>query len=137
MEGRKIPINSSKQTSSQAGNSEEAAEFRVIDKRHFATADDLPAAVGPLEERPRYPSFVEELMARVNETERRFREKVKQVDQETARTRARLEAEYERKLSLSKQDLLLPFLDVLDNLERCFRLLPLAEAGQTCSRVSS
>ncbi len=121
METRKIPINSNEQTSAKTRNSEEPAEFRVIDRRHFATPADLPAVEGPVAEKPRYPSFVEELIARMNETEKRFRERVKQMDLETARTRARLEVEYDRKLSLSKQDLLAPFLDVLDNMERALQ----------------
>ncbi len=129
METRKIPINLSKQTSTQPGNSESKEEFRVIDKRHFATLDDLPAVGGPVEEKPRYPSFVEELISRVNETEKRFRDRVKQLDQETARTRARLEAEYERKLTTSRQDLMVPFLEVLDNLERALQAASSTENG--------
>jgi len=60
-------------------------------------------------------------LARVAETERRFKEKVTQIDQDTARTKARLEAEFERKLAIAKQDLLQPLLDVLDNLERALQ----------------
>jgi len=92
-------------------------DFQVVDKRHFANAESIPLENLP-EEKPRYPTFVEELMARVAETERRFQEKKKELDQETARTRARLEADYERRLEIAKHDLLLPLLDVVDNLER-------------------
>jgi molecular chaperone GrpE len=73
---------------------------------------------------------VEELMARVAETERRFKEKVEQINQETARTKTRLEAEYERKLALAKRDLLLPFLDVLDNLERALQAASVGEGKE-------
>jgi len=117
----KIPGNSNEQASSPAGAAEEPVQFRVVDKRHFAQGDAGESVAGAAAEKPRYPTFVEELMARVAETERRFKEKVEQIDQETARTKARLEAEYERKLALAKQDLLLPFLDVLDNLERALQ----------------
>ena len=92
-------------------------EFQVVDKRHFANPDSIPIESLP-EEKPRYPTFVEELMARVKETERRFEEKKKQLDEEIVRTKARLEADYERKLEIAKQNMLLPLLDVLDNLER-------------------
>jgi molecular chaperone GrpE len=92
-------------------------EFQVIDKRHFANPESIPVESLP-DERPRYPSYVEELKARVAETERRFEEKKKSLDEELARTRTRLEADYERNLELAKQKLVLPLLDVLDNLER-------------------
>jgi molecular chaperone GrpE len=91
--------------------------FQVIDKRHFLDLDKIDLH-GPLEEKPRYPTYVEQLMARVSETERRFEEKKRQIDEEIARTRARLEAEYTRRIEAEKQRLLLPLLDVLDNLER-------------------
>ena len=124
MESRKIPINSTKPPASAdpaADTFEESAEFRVVDKRHFANVDEVAISSGPVEEKPRYPSYVEELMARTAETERRYAEKVKLIDQETARIRARLEAEHERQFALARQDLLLPFLEVLDNLERALR----------------
>ncbi len=96
---------------------QDSQAFQVIDKRHFLDLDKLDLSVG-VAEKPRYPTYVEELMARVAETERRFEEKKRQIDQEIARTRSRLEADYGRRLELEKQKLLLPFLDVLDNLER-------------------
>lgn len=124
MASRKIPIIANEVPKNS--NSEEHSEFRVVDKRHFSPADLQAPLSGAVEEKPRYPSFVEELMARVAETERRFAERVKQVDQEIARSKGRLEAEYGRKLALEKQQLLLPLLEVLDNLERA---LQAAEAG--------
>ncbi len=126
MESRKIPISASGSAASQAGAAEDTAEFRVVDKRPFAGIDATAPADEPVEVKPRYPTFVEELMARVAETERRFAERVKLVDQETARCKVRLEADYERKLVLARQSLVLPFLDVLDNLERA---LSAASAG--------
>jgi molecular chaperone GrpE len=75
----------------------------------------------PVEVKPRYPTYVEELMAKVADTEQRYAERVKQIDQEIVRSKTRLELEYDRKLALAKQELLLPFLDVLDNLERALQ----------------
>jgi molecular chaperone GrpE len=98
-------------------NSVKNMDFRVVDKRHFADPNSIPVASLP-DEKPRYPSYVEELMARVAETERRFEEKKKWLDEEITRTRARLEMDYERNLALARQGLVLPLLDVLDNLER-------------------
>ncbi len=123
MESRSIPIHSGKSSSVRADTDsyEESSQFRVVDKRHFAGIDDESPAQGPVEETPRYPTYVEELKARVAETERRFAEKVRQVEEEISRTKARLEAEHQRRLALEKQELLLPFLDVLDNLERALQ----------------
>jgi len=128
VKSRKIPIQSNGPSSPQPDSDsfEQSGDFRVVDRRHFTQENDETTPAGVVEEKPRFPTYVEELMARVAETERRFSEKVKQLDQETARTRARLESEYERRLARDRQELLLPFLDVLDNLERAIRA---AEAG--------
>jgi molecular chaperone GrpE len=96
---------------------ERPAEFRVVDRRSFADVKSIPAEA-VAEDKPRYPTFVEELMARVAETERRYQEKRKQVDEEIGRMRSRLEGEFRRRLELEKRDLVAPLLDVLDNLER-------------------
>ena len=93
-----------------------APEFQVVDKRQFLDLDKIDAAL--TEEKPRYPAFVEELMARMAETEKKFEEKKKQIDEEIVRTKTRLEAEFERRLALDKQKIFLPFLEVLDNLQR-------------------
>jgi molecular chaperone GrpE len=96
---------------------QEQPEFRVVDKRHFLNMEDINKAVTG-QEKPRYPSYVEELIGRMAETERRFEEKKLQFEAEISRTKARLEADYARRVGLEKQTILLPFLDVLDNLER-------------------
>ena len=119
MEIRKILINS--EESSRQDDDSRQPEFRVVDKRHFHQEEDGGSPAPAVEEK-RYPTYVEELMARVAETERRFAEKVKQMDQEISRSKARLEAEYLRRLARDKQELLLPFLEVLDNLDRALRM---------------
>jgi molecular chaperone GrpE len=95
----------------------EPADFQVIDKRHFVNLDQIDATATQ-EGKPRYPSYVEELMARMAETERKFQEKKQQIDEEIGRTKARLEADFDRRLELEKQKIILPFLEVLDNLQR-------------------
>ncbi|MGD0099190.1 MAG: nucleotide exchange factor GrpE [Acidobacteriota bacterium] len=95
----------------------EPMDFQVIDKRHFVNLDQIDMEAVP-EEKPRYPSYVEELMARTAETERKFQEKKKQIDEEISRTRTRLESDFDRRLELEKQKIVLPLLDVLDNLQR-------------------
>ena len=97
-------------------------EFQVVDKRHFLDPDKLDSEKP--EEKPRYPTFVEELMARTAETERKFEEKKKQIDEEIARTKSRLEADFERRLELGKQEIILPFLEVMDNLQRAIEVAP-------------
>ena len=99
-----------------------APEFQVVDKRQFLDLDNLD--LGKVEEKPRYPAFVEELMARTAETERKFEEKKKQIDEEIARTKSRLEADYERRLELEKHKIILPFLEVMDNLQRALEAAP-------------
>jgi molecular chaperone GrpE len=94
----------------------------VVDKRQFLDLDKVDTE--KVEEKPRYPTFVEELMERTAQTERKFEEKKKQIDEEIARTRSRLEADYERRLELEKQAILLPFLEVLDNLQRAIDAAP-------------
>jgi molecular chaperone GrpE len=95
----------------------EPADFRVIDKRPFVNLDQLDTTTLQ-EEKPRYPSYVEELMSRMAETERKFQEKKQQIDEEIGRARIRLEADFGRRLELEKQKIILPFLEVLDNLQR-------------------
>jgi len=101
----------------QQNADDEPEDFLVIDKRPFVNLDKIDMESVP-DEKPRYPTYVEELMTRMAETERKFKEKKQQIDEEIARTRARLEADYARKLDLEKQKIILPFLEVLDNLQR-------------------
>lgn len=101
----------------QKSEDSDTLDFQVVDKRQFVNLDTLDRETVP-EEKPRYPSYVEELMTRMAETERRFQEKKQQIDEEIGRTKARLENDYERKLELEKQKILLPFLEVMDNLKR-------------------
>ena len=95
----------------------ETLDFQIIDKRHFVNLDRIDTTTLP-EEKPRYPTYVEELMSRMAETERKFQEKKKQIDDEIGRTKARLESDFDRRLEIEKQKIVLPFLEVLDNLQR-------------------
>ncbi len=99
--------------------------FKVIDKRQFVNLEAIDKKT-LAEEKPRYPSYVEELMARMAETERKFQEKKQQIDEEIGRTKARLESDFERRLALEKQKIILPFLDVMDNLQRALDSAALA-----------
>jgi molecular chaperone GrpE len=103
-------------------NQEEPVQIHVVDKRHFADLDSIPLDKTAAEEKPRYPSFVEELMSKLEVTERSFEEKKLLMQTEIQRTRARLEADYARSLEIEKQKQILPFLEVLDNLERAVQI---------------
>ncbi|HSW40395.1 MAG TPA: nucleotide exchange factor GrpE [Acidobacteriota bacterium] len=93
-------------------------DFPVIDKRKFLNPDMTGKETVSMEEKPRYPTYVEELIAKMEATERKFQEKKQQIDEEIARTRTRLEGDFERRMELEKQKIALPFLEVLDNLLR-------------------
>jgi molecular chaperone GrpE len=110
-----------RQAAENEKKTENPTEFQVIDKRPFANLDSLPAGTS-VEEKPRYPTFVEELMTKLKTVEARFEEKKKMMDEEIARTRSRLQADYERRVEIEKQKIMLPFLEVLDNLERAIRV---------------
>jgi molecular chaperone GrpE len=92
-------------------------DFHVIDKRQFVNLDQIDKETIP-EEKPRYPSYVEDLMARMAEMERRFQEKKQQFDEEINRTKTRIEIDFNRRIELEKQKIVLPFLEILDNLQR-------------------
>ncbi len=110
--------------------SDEPQPFQVIDRRPFAKLDSLPLQA-PVEEKPRYPTYVEELQARVSDTQRRFEEMKSQMQQDVERTRARLHADFERRVQLEKRNMILPMLDVLDNLERAIAAAGTAKAVDT------
>ena len=95
----------------------EASIFNVVDKRKFINPDTVDINSVP-DEQPRYPSYVEELIAKMKETERQFQEKKKQIDEEIGRVRARLENDFQQRIEEESRKLALPFLEVLDNLER-------------------
>ena len=105
---------------------QEPAAFQVIDKRHFLDLDKI-GTKPVIEEKPRYPTFVEELLGRLEATEQRFEERKKQMQEEIARTKARLEADFQRRIEIERQKILLPILEVLDNLERS--LVATAQVG--------
>ncbi len=104
-------------TAAKQDEKNEQQEFRVVDRRHFLNLEDIDKSTAA-EQKPRYPSFVEELVGRMAETERKFEEKKALFEAEIARIKSRLEADYSRRVDLEKQKILLPLIDVLDNLER-------------------
>ncbi|MBI2875501.1 MAG: nucleotide exchange factor GrpE [Candidatus Tectomicrobia bacterium] len=99
--------------------------FTVIDKRPWAEGAEVEAATGTTEapaEGHRYPSFVEELLEKLQEKDRQLREFIasykEQAKRENEEFRKRLTREMERQIESAKANLVRPFLDVLDNLDR-------------------
>jgi molecular chaperone GrpE len=119
MAGIKIPINAEK-TKPDAQETE-PTELRVIDKRRF-TETGHAAVNSQFSDKPRYPSFVEEQLAK-------FEQKKQQFEQEILKTRTRMDADFDRKLEIEKRNLALPLLEVLDNLERAIEAAQ--KAGNT------
>jgi molecular chaperone GrpE len=89
--------------------------FSVIDRRP-ALRDD----VEPLE-RPRHPSYVEELQARVEEAERRAREisaAYRRLEEDRDAFRERLSRDLERRVGIARGELLRKVIGILDDLDR-------------------
>jgi molecular chaperone GrpE len=119
MAGIKIPINAEKPK--PEAQETESSELRVVDKRRF-TETGQATANSQFSEKPRYPSFVEEQLAKLEQKKQQF-------EQENLKTRARLDADFDRKLAIEKRNLALPLLEVLDNLERAIEAAQ--KAGNT------
>jgi molecular chaperone GrpE len=107
----------------------ESLDFQVVDKRQFVNLETIDKET-LTEEKPRYPSYVEELLERMAETERQFQEKKKQIDEEINRTKARLETDFERKIVLEKRKIVMPFLEILDNLQRALNSASKTETSE-------
>jgi molecular chaperone GrpE len=118
MAGIKIPIDAEKPNPE---SQETEPTLRVVDKRRFTDTGEV-AANSQFNERPRYPSFVEEQLAKLDQKKQQF-------EQELLKTRARMDADFDRKLEIEKRNLALPLLEVLDNLERAIEAAQ--KAGNT------
>jgi molecular chaperone GrpE len=91
-------------------------DFQVSDRRFWV--EDESSIEGAQISEPKFPSFVEELKARTEAAEGKLREKVNELERENAAFRSRLERELERRKEQTKADLILEFLEVVDNFER-------------------
>ncbi len=97
-----------------------------VDRRHLLGLNEVEHGE-PGESAPPGPGSVEEMTAKMQLTERRFEEKKGQMQEEMARTRMRLESDLLRRVEAERHKILLPFLEVLDNLERA--LASVAQSG--------
>jgi molecular chaperone GrpE len=91
--------------------------FRIEDRRISSRMDGEQATAADSDRSP-YPSFVEELLARTKQAEKKLAEKIQWMDEEISRTRERLGREQERKLEAEKKKILQSFLELGDHFER-------------------
>ena len=99
-------------------------KFRVTDRRSWLE-DESVIERSQIPE-TRFPSYVEELKARTELAERKLKQRLEQLESGNDALRRRLERTLEQRLDRFKMDLLLRFLEVVDNLERA---LEAAESG--------
>ena len=88
----------------------------VIDRRPKYDSEETGSA-----ERPRYPSFVEELKARAEKAEQHAREisaAYRRIDEERDAFRERLNRDLERRVDIARAELMRKILGVADDLDR-------------------
>lgn len=102
---------------SKDGPSKSTPGFRIEDRRSSARTDG-ESPTPAKEESRRFPTYVEELQARVENAEKRLAEKVKWMEEEVKGVRERLSKEQDRKLEAEKRRIVQSFLEVVDDLER-------------------
>jgi molecular chaperone GrpE len=86
----------------------------VRDRRRVGKDDGSVCAAEPNIK----PSYVESLERRVERTEAAFRERVDQLQEETHKSRQRLEQDLKRRFEEKEKALLLEVLEILDDVER-------------------
>lgn len=91
--------------------------FTISDRRHAAFRETAEGE-GPPPEKPRLPSYLEQLQAQLEEKDRKLKQFIDRVDRENAEFRERLNREFDRRMEKVGADLILTFLPILDNLER-------------------
>ena len=97
-------------------DSKETQGFQVADRRFWAN-DEEALDRAPIPEK-KYPSYIEELKSRTELAEQRLKDKLRQLSEENEAFRERLSKDMERRLEREKQNILLGFLEIVDNLER-------------------
>lgn len=119
---KKIKKNNRKKKSEMKKNAstDEKARFKVSDRR-FWVKKDKEAGIDEFQEEHLYPSFVEELKAEKEESERKLLEYIhafKKMQAEQEEFRERLKKDVDNRVQLRKRELLLKLLEMLDNLDR-------------------
>jgi molecular chaperone GrpE len=91
---------------------------KVVDRRWWARSEETPVEDKPASSKPTY---VEELERQIAEKDRQIQEyltKYRQASQEFDDARARMRKEIARDAERSRREIIVGFLDVIDNLDR-------------------
>ncbi len=111
---------------------------RVVDRRRFVRLLDEESSVeAPVEERPRYPTYVEELQSRLRISEERLQALERAFQQARDHMREEIESFRQRQMRLLEErvehrlaQILGPVLDVFDELKRALRAAEQTENAQ-------
>jgi len=101
---------------------EKPQRFTVTDKRFWVRKEEGSNGYeGNTSPKSRYPTYVEELLSQLEEKDQLLKEYIgsyKRLKDENEEFKKRLSRDLERRVELSKANLITTFLEVLDNLER-------------------
>lgn len=102
---------------------EQKPTFTIADKRFWARKEKEEAGDSGVQ-KPQYPTFVEELKAKLEQNEKKLKEYIILYDRlksESDSFKKRLQKEQERKLDAERDKFLQKFLSVIDNLDRALK----------------
>lgn len=100
-------------------SNKEKATFQVTDRRFWA--EDETVIDRSAEPEIKYPSFIEELKARTEAAENKLHERLRQLDEENAAFKERLNRQIEKRVELEKAQFIRGLLEFLDNSERALQ----------------
>jgi molecular chaperone GrpE len=95
--------------------------IKVVDRRWWANPDAVAATADPEAARSRKPTYVEELEQKLAEREKEAQEylaKYRKAASEFDEARLRLKREISKDVERARREVLVEFLDVVDNLDR-------------------
>jgi molecular chaperone GrpE (heat shock protein) len=96
----------------------DAPSFTVSDRRHWVHHEEGAKGEAPAAEKPRLPSYLEQLRGQLEAKDLKLREFMEKVDRENADFRGRMEREFDRRVEKVQADMILDLLPIIDNLER-------------------
>ena len=110
----------------------DAVEVKVDDRRFWARQESSEAGEAAAPADPRYPSYVEELQARLKQSEERLDATIashRRMQAEFEQVRQRLQRDVELRVHEAKASVFAGLLEIADHLERA--LAAAAEAGES------
>ncbi len=97
---------------------DKSKEFTVIDKRFWVQKNEGEGEEG---KESKYPTYVEELLSKIEEKEKQLNEYIsayRKMKSETEEFQKRLSREFEKKIEITKGDIIKNLLPLIDNFER-------------------